>query len=154
MCFSDCGSCWAHGTTSALSDRIKIKRNATFPDIQLSPQVLVNCVTANHSKGCQGGDPTAAYSYILASGITDDSCSNYLAKNEACTAMDVCRNCDPKKGCSAVASPPTLHISEHGQVDVPRVGGVVDGPMIPHVCQTFNSLFSIRMVHRSRARLI
>ena len=36
-----CGSCWAHGTTSALSDRIKLKRQGKFPDIQLSPQVLV-----------------------------------------------------------------------------------------------------------------
>jgi cathepsin X len=49
--------------------------------------VLVNCVTANHSRGCDGGDPTAAFSYILSRGITDDSCSNYLAKNEACISL-------------------------------------------------------------------
>ena len=113
---SYCGSCWAHGTTSALSDRIKLERKAAFPDIQLSPQVLVNCVTANQSHGCNGGDPTAAYSWILANGITDDSCSNYLAKNEACSAINTCRNCDPDKGCFAVADPPTLRIKEHGQV--------------------------------------
>jgi cathepsin X len=116
-----CGSCWAHGTTSALSDRIKLQRKGAFPDIQLSPQVLVDCVTANHSKGCHGGDPTAAYSYILGSGITDDSCSNYLAKNEQCTPMNICRNCDPEKGCSAVAQPPVVHISEHGQVATEQV---------------------------------
>jgi cathepsin X len=38
-----CGSCWAFSATSALSDRIKIKRNAAWPDINLSPQVLISC---------------------------------------------------------------------------------------------------------------
>lgn len=111
-----CGSCWAHGTTSSLSDRIKLMRNRKFPDIQLSPQVLVNCVTANNTHGCNGGDPTAAFSWILENGITDDTCMNYLAKNEACTDIDICRNCDPGKGCFAVSSPKKYHITEHGQV--------------------------------------
>jgi len=111
-----CGSCWAHGTTSALSDRIKVMRKRAFPDVQLSPQVLINCVTANSSAGCQGGDPTAAYSWILDNGITDDTCMNYLAANENCTAINICRNCDPVKGCFAVANPKKWHIMEHGQV--------------------------------------
>ena len=32
-----CGSCWAHAATSAISDRIKIARNAAWPDINISP---------------------------------------------------------------------------------------------------------------------
>ena len=32
-----CGSCWAQSSTAAISDRIKIMRNATFPDINLAP---------------------------------------------------------------------------------------------------------------------
>lgn len=111
-----CGSCWAMGTTSALSDRIKLMRHQVFPDINLSPQVLVDCVTANSSHGCQGGDPTAAYSWILANGITDDTCMNYLAKNEACSPEDTCRTCTPGGGCSAVQKYNKYEISEHGQV--------------------------------------
>jgi cathepsin X len=111
-----CGSCWAHGTTSALSDRFKLARNRVFPDIQLSPQVLVNCVTANQSIGCDGGDPTAAYSWIHDNGITDDTCMNYLAQNEACTDINICRNCDPYKGCFAVTNPPKYTITEHGTI--------------------------------------
>ena len=60
------------------------------------------CVQANNTHGCQGGDPTAAYSWILANGVTDDTCSIYIAKNEACTPEDICRNCDPFSGCFAV----------------------------------------------------
>jgi len=111
-----CGSCWAHGTSSALSDRIKIVRNRAWPDVQLSPQVLVNCVTANSTNGCYGGDPTAAYSWIAANGLTDDSCQNYVAANEQCTDINICRNCSPDGTCVAVANPRKFHITEHGQV--------------------------------------
>jgi len=111
-----CGSCWAHGTTSALADRIKILRNATFFDIQPSKQVLVNCVTANQTHGCEGGDPTAAYSWILENGIPDETCTNYWAKDGECNPEGICRTCSPSGGCTAVTNPPKIHIKEHGQV--------------------------------------
>ena len=39
-----CGSCWAFAATSALSDRIKIKRKAAWPDINIAPQMLISCL--------------------------------------------------------------------------------------------------------------
>ena len=54
-----CGSCWAFAVTSSLSDRIKIMRNATWPDINLAPQVLLSCDMVN--RGCYGGNPPLAY---------------------------------------------------------------------------------------------
>ena len=42
-----CGSCWAHAATSALSDRIKIARNAAWPDINISPQPVISCETTD-----------------------------------------------------------------------------------------------------------
>ncbi len=39
-----CGSCWAHGALSALSDRIKIT-NSSKDEINLSIQYVLNCGT-------------------------------------------------------------------------------------------------------------
>ena len=63
---------------------------------------------ANKTHGCEGGDPTAAYSWIMQNGIPDDTCTNYQAKDEACTAENICKNCAPSGGCSAVSSHPTV----------------------------------------------
>jgi len=119
-----CGSCWAHGTTSALADRIKMARRGAWPDINLSPQPLVDCVRANDTAGCHGGDPTAAYSWIMEHGITDDTCSIYTATDDQCEPINICKNCMPTQfypdhidyKCWAVTEYYTWHITEHGQV--------------------------------------
>ena len=56
-----CGSCWAHATTSALSDRIKIARNAAWPDVNLSPQNLISNDDQGDDMGCHGGDNITAF---------------------------------------------------------------------------------------------
>jgi cathepsin X len=119
-----CGSCWAHGTTSALSDRFALAKNGSFPQINLSPQHMVNC-EKNNSNGCEGGDPTAVYPYIHSTGIVDETCQNYQAKDLECTPENVCINCSPKKsiGCYAMGSPAgennftTFTVTEYGEVN-------------------------------------
>ena len=113
-----CGSCWTQGTLSALSDRFNLARGGRFPEVELSSQVLVDCVTGSDSHGCEGGDPTAAYEWVYKNGIVDNSCSNYQAKDLSCTPEWTCRNCLPMKGCAAVPEGKfeRYHISEHGQV--------------------------------------
>ena len=72
---SYCGSCWAHAATSALSDRIKIQRRAAWPDINISPQVLISC---GPDDGCHGGDSGKANAFMAQKeGITDETCSIY-----------------------------------------------------------------------------
>jgi hypothetical protein len=49
----------AHGTTSALNDRIAIVRKNAWPEIQLAPQHLINC---EYGGDCDGGSHHQAYS--------------------------------------------------------------------------------------------
>jgi hypothetical protein len=36
--------------------------------------------------------------------------------SEACTAINICRNCQPGQGCFAVQNPKQYHVTQHGQV--------------------------------------
>lgn len=63
-----CGSCWAHGTTSSIADRINIVRNRTWPDMNLSPQVLINCRAGGT---CNGGNPGLVYIFAKNHGIPE-----------------------------------------------------------------------------------
>ena len=66
------------GPTSALSDRLAILRNKTFPQINLAPQVIINC---RGGGSCGGGNPGGVYEYIHENGIPDETCQNYEVGN-------------------------------------------------------------------------
>lgn len=95
-----CGSCWAHAATSAISDRIKIARNAQWPDINISPQVVISCST--NDSGCHGGEALSAFEYMHNNNITDETCSIYQARGLdngiICAPINVCKNCEPGGG--------------------------------------------------------
>jgi cathepsin X len=114
-----CGSCWAFSSLSALGDRFRIATNAAFPEAELAPQVLLNCL--NSSNTCDGGDPAVAYEYVRTTGIPDETCAPYEAQDLECTPENVCKNCapdmtDPTKLCTAVQTYPTYYVEEHGSL--------------------------------------
>jgi cathepsin X len=96
-----CGSCWAHAATSAFSDRIKIARNAQWPEINISPQVIISC--EQKDDGCHGGEPVLAFEWMHNNNVTDETCSIYRARGYDngvdCTPITKCRNCDPHEPC-------------------------------------------------------
>lgn len=126
-----CGSCWAHGSVSALADRIKIMRKAAYPDIHLSIQFILNCRLGG---SCNGGDHLAAYKAITDYGsIPYEDCMVYQAcssdsaeegcknkKDFDCSAVNVCRTCDTfsNKGgmCSPIKYYPNATIASFGAV--------------------------------------
>ncbi|CAD8079100.1 unnamed protein product [Paramecium primaurelia] len=115
-----CNGGWAFAVTGALSDRIKIKRNAAFPEIVLSTQVLISCDT--QSDGCTSGTALNAYQYIKDNWIPDETCTNYVARKEECNEMAICKNCLEGMGCWAQHDYYIYTISSygtlHGQIDI------------------------------------
>jgi len=98
-----CGSCWAQAATSALSDRIKIARKAAWPDINISPQVLISCDMDDEASGCFGGEAIQAFKWMSTNEITDRQTSIYLARGHTngsqCSPMQVARDCHPNEAC-------------------------------------------------------
>ena len=116
-----CGACWAHGTTSALSDRLNIQRNNAWPRISPAPQVLINC---GGGGTCDGGNPGGVYTYGRRHGIPDETCQNYEAVNGKCAQklggpkLGRCETCDPKTGCSVISDERAqlVFVGDHGTV--------------------------------------
>lgn len=113
-----CGSCWAHGSMSALADRIKIARGAAWPDINLAIQVLLNCGT-EVAGSCNGGEDGGAYQWVYENGIPSDTCQQYKARDDVCTPETTCRNCAPPVGggkCWATRNYTRHYVTSYGHV--------------------------------------
>eukprot|EP01083_Nonionella_stella_P022073 61038_1 len=113
-----CGACWAFAATSALSDRFAIHHGDKFPEISLSPQVLLNCDT--YDLGCHGGDAMTAYKYIAENGIPSETCAPYEStghdEGAKCEATDRCKNCDPDGTCKEVSDFQKYYVDEYAEI--------------------------------------
>merc|ERR1719482_549138 len=130
-----CGSCWAHGSVSALGDRIKIARKAQGIDINLSAQHMLNCGGVG---SCHGGSVDGPYQWIhkiskeTGTGISYDTSNPYMAcssennlgickgQDWSCTPENVARTCStfpPQGFCGAIKNYPNATISEHGSIE-------------------------------------
>lgn len=116
-----CGSCWAHGTTSSIADRINIVRGRKWPDMNLSPQVIVNCRAGG---SCNGGNPYEVYVYAHNHGVPEETCQAYIAKNPehfTCSNIQKCMNCAPAQkmgdaNCWAQPKYNSWKVTQYGRV--------------------------------------
>jgi len=130
-----CGSCWAHGSVSALGDRIKIARKGQGVDINLSVQHMLNCGNVG---SCHGGSVDGPYQWIhkisqaTGTGISYETQNPYLACSSesnagickgadwTCTPENVAKTCStfPAMGgkCAGLSKYPNATIKEYGSV--------------------------------------
>lgn len=130
-----CGSCWAHGSVSALGDRIKIARKAQGIDINLSVQHILNCGNVG---SCHGGSVDGPYQWLhklsqnTGSGISYDTSNPYMACSSEstegickavkwdCTDDNIARTCStfpPSGYCGAIKNYPNATISQYGSIE-------------------------------------
>merc|ERR1711988_1896821 len=129
-----CGSCWAHGSVSALGDRIKIARGGKGIDINLSVQHMLNCGGVG---SCHGGSVEGPYQWLhqisekTGTGISYETSNPYMAcssestegickaGNWECKDENVARTCStfpPSGFCGPVKNYPNATIAEYGTV--------------------------------------
>ena len=142
-----CGSCWAHAATSSLSDRIKIARKAAWPDINISPQVIISCETTD--QGCHGGEAYNAFEWMADNEVTDETCSIYRARGldngQVCSAMNVCRNCNPGEACFVPDQYLVYGVEEFGHVseeepmmqEIAQRGPIACGIAVPDALEKY-----------------
>jgi hypothetical protein len=111
-----CDASYIFAVTSSLSDRIAVARGGIFPEINMSPQMLLSCNTANN--GCNGGDILVATKYIHDNFITEESCTNYQAvsykEGATCDTMHICKNCNSAGKCWAQTQYYKYQVGEYG----------------------------------------
>ncbi|KAF4758141.1 hypothetical protein FOZ63_000588 [Perkinsus olseni] len=92
-----CGSCWLHAGVGVINDRLKVARNAQFPEVNVARQVVLNC-GRDIAGSCHGGEDFGVYKFAYLEGLPDDQCQFYRGEDGECSAINNCINCDPPAG--------------------------------------------------------
>jgi len=77
-----CGSCWAFSACEAIESQWFLTKGSL---ISLSPQQIVDCDNGDGDYGCEGGDTTTAYKYVInAGGLETWQNYPYTAEDGTC----------------------------------------------------------------------
>jgi cathepsin B len=81
----NCGSCWAVAASAAMTDRLCIQSNGALK-VRLSSQDMVSCCGYSCGYGCNGGYPSAAWSYFASTGLVS---GGPWHSNEGCYPYEI-----------------------------------------------------------------
>mmetsp|Transcript_25306 Transcript_25306/g.27637 ORF Transcript_25306/g.27637 Transcript_25306/m.27637 type:complete len:353 (-) Transcript_25306:168-1226(-) len=99
---SNCGSCWAFGSTEAFNDRLCIATGDT--KTILSPEDTNACcsgLACSFSMGCNGGQPSGAWSWFTKTGVSTGKDWADIGKGDSCKpySMQSCaHHVEPPEG--------------------------------------------------------
>ncbi len=84
-----CGSCWAFSTIGNLESKVKIAKNESDFDMDLSEQDMVSCGVPYGfypgGGGCIGATLEDPLAYLNSSGVVDEACFPYTADDVPCS---------------------------------------------------------------------
>ncbi|KAF0987098.1 hypothetical protein HZS_5255 [Henneguya salminicola] len=110
-----CGSCWAFGATSTITDRIYIAKNLShFDHFILSVQNVISCAESGDCE--RGGFMSGVYEFAKNKGIPDETCSPYTAEDLSCTPKTRCSTCTELKTCFAIKDYVKYTVEDFGYV--------------------------------------
>lgn len=105
---SDCGSCWAFGSTEAFNDRHCIATGDS--KTVLSPEDTLSCCSGFQcafSMGCNGGQPSGAWKWFSQTGVVTGGLYEDTGKGTTCkpSSMQTCaHHVEPPEGMVACDS--------------------------------------------------
>ena len=95
-----CGASWAFATASAISDQFNARKTTEFPEVVLSPQMLITCASTEKNKTCDyvnkadDSDIESSLENLKNFGLSDESCNNWHGNvDEKCTNLTKCKDC-------------------------------------------------------------
>ena len=93
-----CNVSWAFATTSAMAAQFNHKLSNLFPQVVLSPQMLMNCseqeFSCDYSKAVP--DMEKVLNQLKEQGVVEEGCNNFWANEErSCSNLNKCKDCQP-----------------------------------------------------------
>ena len=95
-----CGASWAFAVASSISDQFNARKTTEFPEVVLSPQMLLTCASTEKNKTCDfqmnsaDSDIEASLENLKSFGLSDESCNNWHANtDETCNNLTKCMDC-------------------------------------------------------------
>ena len=82
------GCCYAFAAAAAIESLVAIKRGASYL-YNFAPQQIMDCSSAYGNQGCNGGLASAAFSYVIKSGLTYETYYPYKAVQQSCRVSSV-----------------------------------------------------------------